>query len=227
MAGKKQSRGTCTYCGEVFAKGGMLNHLSACSKRQEAIESVEQGKGDIETLYHLRVQDAYNGDFWLDLEMRGSATLSNLDKYLRAIWLECCGHLSQYSIGGWGGSKIPKNRKIEQVFEPGVELTHIYDFGTSSETLIKFAGAREGKPATKHPIALMARNLMPEAKCIECERPAEWLCMECVIEEQEWGVLCDEHAKTHPHDEYGAPFRLVNSPRLGMCGYEGPAEPPY
>jgi len=48
-----------------------------------------------------------------------------------------------------------------------------------------------------------------------------------VIEEDEWGVLCDEHAKTHPHHDYGDPIELVNSPRIGMCGYTGPADPPY
>ena len=35
-----------------------------------------------------------------DLEMRGSATLAKLDDYLRAIWLECCGYLSGFTIGG-------------------------------------------------------------------------------------------------------------------------------
>jgi hypothetical protein len=61
-----------------------------------------------------------------------------------------------------------KGRKVEQVFSPGVELTHIYDFGTSSETLIKAVGEREGKPLSSHPIFLMARNDEPEATCIEC-----------------------------------------------------------
>ena len=38
----------------------------------------------------------------------------------------------------------------------------------------------------------------------------------------------DKHAKTHPHKEFdGGHIALVNSPRLGMCGYVGPAEPPY
>jgi len=37
--------------------------------------------------------------------MRGSATLAKLDDYLRAIWLECCGHLSKFTIGGWGGGE--------------------------------------------------------------------------------------------------------------------------
>ena len=73
----------------------------------------------------------------------------------------------------------------------------------------------------------MAPNLMPEAKCIQCDEPAAWLCTKCLIEDEAWGTLCDKHAKTHPHDDYGEPIPLVNSPRLGLCGYDGPAKPPY
>ncbi len=135
--------------------------------------------------------------------------------------------MSQFSVGGWRGDEIPKNRRVGEVFNRGTELTHIYDFGTSSETLIKAIGTREGNPTPTRPIALMARNLMPQTNCIECGQSAIWLCMECLIEEEQWGTLCDEHAQTHPHDNYGQPIRLVNSPRLGMCGYDGPAEPPY
>jgi hypothetical protein len=224
----KQSKGTCAYCGTEIAKNGVTKHLSACSERQTAIQQAERKKSASETLYHLRVQDASTGsDFWLDLEMRGSKTLKDLDFYLRGIWLECCGHMSQFSIGGWQGEEIPKSRRVDQVFTRGLELTHIYDFGTESVTLIKVVGAREGKPTTARPIALMARNLMPECECIECKQPAAWLCMECLIEEDVWGTLCDQDARSHEHDNYGEPIRLVNSPRLGMCGYEGPAEPPY
>ena len=106
------------------------------------------------------------------------------------------------------------------------KLTHIYDFGTSSETLIKVVGVRQGKPTTAHPLALMARNLMPEYKCIECDESATQFCMECLIEDNIWGTLCEQHAKTHPHSNYDT-VSLVNSPRMGMCGYGGPAKPPY
>ena len=86
---------------------------------------------------------------------------------------------------------------------------------------------REGKPLTSHPIALMARNNAPEAYCMECKQPASWLCLECTYELEEPGALCEEHAQDHPHEAYGEPMPLVNSPRVGMCGYYGPAEPPY
>jgi len=227
MPSGKQLRGKCAYCGQEAAKNAAAKHLAACAGRQEVITKINNRNGETETLYHLRVQSIDSDQFWLDLEMRGSATLKDLDSYLRAIWLECCGHLSKFSIGGWRGNDIPKSRHADEIFESGVKLTHIYDFGTSSETLIKMVGTREGKPTTSRPIVLMMRNLMPQCECVECKKPAVWLCMECFIEENVWGVLCDEHAETHPHDNYGEPVKLVNSPRLGLCGYTGPAEPPY
>jgi len=224
MSSRKQSRGECVFCGREMTKVGLGRHLKSCAQRQEAIKAAESNE---QRLYHLQIQDSWSPDFWLHLEAKGTATLQNLDHYLRAIWLECCGHLSQFSIGGWRGEEISMSRKIERVFQPGVELTHIYDFGTSSQTLLKAIDVREGRPLTDKPIYLMARNKMPEAVCVDCDKPAGWLCMECLIEGGLWATLCQKHAEEHPHQDYGEPIPLVNSPRLGMCGYDGPAEPPY
>jgi len=227
MSGRKQLKGKCAYCAKEISKSGAVKHLAACEQRRKIIVRADGGKGENEMMYHLRVQADGLEQFWLDLEMRGSAALKDLDGYLRAIWLECCGHMSGFSTGGWGSGEIPKTRCTDEVFEPNSKLTHIYDFGTSSVTLIKVISAREGKPVTRHPIALMMRNLPPEYECLECGRPAFRLCTECLIEEEKWGVFCDEHARTHPHDNYGKPEKMANSPRVGMCGYDGPAEPPY
>jgi hypothetical protein len=227
MTRSKQTRGKCTFCGREMTKGGLSRHIKTCPQRQEAIATGNQGSGNTQNIYHLQVQDAWGGDFWLHLEMNGTATLKDLDHYLRAIWLECCGHLSKFTPGGWGTGEIAMSRRIEQVFAPGVELEHIYDFGTSSHTMVKALDVRQGKPLTKHPILLMARNDPPQVECMECGKPASWLCMECLYEDDEPGWLCDEHVEDHPHENYGDPLPLVNSPRLGMCGYDGPAEPPY
>jgi hypothetical protein len=227
MPRKPENPGTCTYCGEVITKRSVAKHLEKCPKRLETLQITASSDRPVETLWQLRVQDAYDKDFWLDLEMNGSASLDKLDKYLRAIWLECCGHLSKFTIGGWSGMDVGKARKADSIFEPGLVLRHLYDFGTTSETDIKVVGLREGKATTRHPIALLARNQMPEAVCQECGQPAKWLCIECLYEENKTGHLCDEHVEEHPHVDYGEPMPLFNSPRTGMCGYEGPAEPPY
>jgi len=227
MTRRKQTKGTCAFCGREMTGGGMSKHLQSCPQRQEAITAAASGKSGAQTLYHLSVKDAYVSDFWLHLEVNGRATLNDVDSYLRAIWLECCGHLSQFSVGGWRGEEIDMSRKIENVFAPGVALTHIYDFGTSSQTLLKTVTAREGKPLTGKPVYLMARNNLPQAVCAECGADAGWYCVDCLMEQGEWINLCGRHLTAHDHDDYGGPTPLVNSPRLGMCGYTGPAEPPY
>ena len=201
------SRGICTYCGQEFGKTAIKRHLTVCPQRMNVILQAESGKGTRETLIHLRVQAAYAKEFWLDLEMRGSATLKDLDTYLRAIWLECCGHLSAFS--SWKRQirrqKSLCGTKQSEIFTPGTLLTHLYDFGSTSETQIEAVEIREGKPTTSRPIALLARNVMPEAECIECDQKAVWLCMECVIEEDAAGTLCEKHVKKHRHKNYGEP----------------------
>ena len=227
VMGRTQSRGTCQFCAKELSKGGMTKHLASCAKRKEAIAQADAKKtGKIEPIFHLRVTDAYNKDYWLDLEMKGSSSLNTLDNYLRAIWLECCGHMSEFFTGGRFAQEVGKTRKLADVINRG-ELTHVYDFGTSSETLVTCVGSREGKPLSKHAIALMARNNQPVYDCIECGKPATRLCLECIYEENHDGWLCDKHAQGHPHDSYDEPLRVVNSPRMGMCGYDGPADPPY
>ena len=103
MARNPETRGTCTDCGEVVTKRGVDKHLIKCQKRQTALQASTQNP---ETLWRLRAQGSFNHDYWLELEMRGSATLEDIDKYLRAIWLECCGHLSRFSYDGWQSDEL-------------------------------------------------------------------------------------------------------------------------
>ena len=71
-----------------MTKGGLTRHLQSCSQRQTAIDAADHTPGKDRNLYHLQAHDAWGGDFWLHLEMNGSATLQDLDHYLRASWLE-------------------------------------------------------------------------------------------------------------------------------------------
>src|ERR1700733_3143600 len=136
-----------------MARAGMLKHLVTCNARLHAIGEADGKRGAFERIYHLQVKDAWGGDYWLNLEMPGSATLAQLDSYLRAIWLECCDHLSGFFRGNWHG-ELPMETRIDRVFTPGTEILHIYDFGTSSKTLVKGIDFREGKALTSHPVAL-------------------------------------------------------------------------
>jgi hypothetical protein len=230
MTRNGKTEGACAFCGRRATRGGMSRHLQTCAARRAANRAADAQPGEPEPVFHLQVQTPAGGDFWLHLEMRGSATLKRLDAYLRAIWLECCGHLSRFTRGGWGEPEIPMTRRAREVLGEGVALTHIYDFGTSTLTMVKVVGMREGRSLDLHPIRLMARNDMPAVSCARCDEPATRLCVECMYAMTD-AVLCEAHAAAHEdqheHEHYGEPLPLVNSPRLGVCGYEGPAEPPY
>lgn len=167
--------------------------------------------------------------------MPGWQKLEQLDSYLRAIWLECCGHLSGFTIGdvfytqifedsmGWREER-DMNVSIERLFAPGMEIPYEYDFGTTSELTIKVVREREGK-WQGNPIKLMARNKLMALECASCGKPAEFLCADCMWNDEN-SCYCENCLIQHEHgDEMGMP--IVNSPRMGLCGYIGPAEPPY
>ncbi|WP_184430711.1 hypothetical protein [Longimicrobium terrae] len=227
MAGDTGTTGSCAYCGRESGRGGMSRHLAACEKRRAAVAAADAQPGKRVPIVHLLVQDAWEGLYWLHLEMDGTAPLAELDDYLRVIWLECCEHLSEFSVGRRMGRPVGMSRTAAQVFVPGAVLTHTYDFGTSSTTSVRVVSVRQGRPTTRWPIALMARNAPLAATCQECGSPAGYLCTECLYDDDASGELCEAHAKSHPHDEYGDPMPIANSPRTGMCGYSGPADPPY
>lgn len=221
--------GLCQFCGTEVTRTTAVAHLRECREHKAALKSKTSRRQSVyePDVYYLRAEATHLPEFWLDLEVSGVALLQDLDDYLRAIWLECCGHMSAFSLGGWGTPQLAKDGFVGDVFQHRAKVMHVYDFGSESWTTLKRISVRKGQTTTRRPISLMVRNRLPEVVCLECGAPAGWLCVECIIEEDRMGFLCAKHRKNHPHNNYGAPLKVVNSPRLGLCGYTGPAKPPY
>ena len=184
-----------------------------------------QAKSGLRTIFHLKVEGLYQPMYWLHIEIPAKATLEDLDRFLRAVWLECCGHLSSFEIAGESfiSEKIePGDRSmsvaLEKVMAPGMKFEYIYDFGTSTELLITVISARKGFAQDKDAVRIMARNEPPEINCDVCGKPATGVC--CVCSDEDAGRVCEECGKKH---ECGEDMLLpvVNSPRVGMCDYTG------
>jgi hypothetical protein len=80
----------------------------------------------------------------------GKTTLDELDNYLRAIWLECCGHLSSFDIGEISDTQLfddgmawreerSMDVRLDKVLAAGMEIPYEYDFGTTTELVIRVA----------------------------------------------------------------------------------------
>jgi hypothetical protein len=230
VAKRKQTKGVCQLCQGVFNKVGMTRHLAKCLAVQEAAgTAVSKKPPKTVQLFQLLVQGQYSSEYWLYVEMPATATLHDLDQFLRDIWLECCGHLSAFMIAGtqysvetateagdpWFAPPWPERNMgmpVGKVLHPGLKFTHDYDFGSTTKLALRVVGEREGK-APKQPVRLLARNEPPQVLCDCCrKKPAAWV---DVLNDYAWH--CDECAE---NTEEGV-LPVVNSPRVGVCGYTG------
>lgn len=217
MVAKQPSIGKCALCGEVFGKAAMARHLTKCSQTQTL---AIPGQQEPTPPFHLVVEGGWKA-YWLHLAAPVKAPLSKLDAFLRHIWLECCGHMSAFEIDGIRYSRSPMEEErgmgtpLGRVLDVGTKFFYEYDFGSTTElglTVVGFWNFHKPKGA----VQLLARNEPPPILCSQCEtQPATQICTSC---EEAW--LCESCAAEHDcGEEMFLP--VVNSPRVGVCGYTG------
>jgi hypothetical protein len=221
---KDASFGVCSLCGERKAKAMMTRHLKICAPGHDA------PKGRKSALIQIRAESRYGGCYWIDLEMKADATLGHLDSFLRELWLECCGHMSAFEINGCsyedngeGFSLDPPewdmNHRVGRVLlGPGERFRYEYDFGSTTELVLRLWGRREGVLA-KSAVRLLARNEAPVWPCKVCGQPATLICTECAAGGD--GFYCADHKSEDAVDHEELFLPVVNSPRMGVCGYSG------
>jgi len=155
--------------------------------------------------------------YWLDIAARPDAKLKVLDGLLRDVWLECCGHLSEFSSGP--RQKVAMTKAVDEVLSlSGSRLDYVYDFGSSTEMVVSHSGVIEAAP--EQGVRVVGRNEAPTWPCDVCGQPARMLCVECVYDGR--GFCCETHAPEHLCGE-DMLLPVVNSPRMGVCGYTGEA----
>ncbi len=216
---KTVSSGKCNLCGGIFGKAAMTSHLKSCRKKQASSEKPKKT-----ATFHLVVEGRYQPEYWMHLDVPANATLDTLDRFLRDTWLECCGHMSEFEIKGTRYTVEPMDMddegmdvKLKDVLSPGMTFLHAYDFGSTTHLKLKVVSGYESD-ATGKKVRILARNEPPAIPCGHCGKPAVQVCMECSYSKEGW--LCEEHAATHEcGDESFLP--VVNSPRVGVCGYAG------
>jgi Plasmid pRiA4b ORF-3-like protein len=244
------SKGICRLCQGEFSKPGMTRHLETCWQRTVVGEQAEGQKHLRQThVFHLVVEGYRLPRYWLHLEVATSTTLEALDSFLRNIWLECCGHLSAFEIGGvryreeeeslatwrWGPPRQSMKIELGKVLSPGQTCTYEYDFGSTTELKLKVVAAREVQTRGTA-IQILARNTLPPEPCDLCGKPATCVCRQYLDKDDEKYLdeddkkryLCSTCAETYEYDKGDlVPLQPVNSPRAGVCGYRGPTNPMY
>ena len=230
-----QTKGFCKYCGKEYTKSGILRHLSACRKRK--IRLLAENDKRICRYFEIVVSDKYQKEYWLIIEANENTTLKELDKFIRDIWVECCGHLSMFTCNDvqyescpdtdrfWGKPSKNMNFRLKDVVEVGDTMLYEYDFGSTTELVIKIHSCRDGEKRNNE-IVILSRNNPLEIVCSKCGKNKAQLVNPLAYYygvSPFWCENCLENDNAD-EEEYYEPeifLPICNSPRMGVCGYEG------
>ncbi len=209
MEKELKSEGKCLFCNQTFSQKEIRKHLD--------LHLIKMQKEDVvkstEAFCHIVVE---SGVMFLQLMVRGNCTMKRIDKFLQDIWLDCCGHLSNF---GHQDYKIKVTHKVSDVFETRVKIYHDYDYGDTTRIFLK--GIKNYELKLKEDIVLLSRNEPLKLICTKCKKqPAANICTVC-----DWNFYCESCSVKHEEEcedfnDY-AKMPVVNSPRMGICGYTG------
>lgn len=119
--------------------------------------------------------------------------------------------------------EIPMSRKAKKAFYEGRKVEYEYDFGSTTHLQLTVMGEYPCK--ADKAIVLLSRNEPPAIKCHSCGRgTAVKMCTVCGYDDDDY-MFCakcaGKHAKKCEDFADYASMPVVNSPRTGVCGYEG------
>lgn len=215
MNEKIVTQGICNKCHDIVSTRSAKSHITKC---------LNQDIKDSPDAFLIKVQWPHkNPIYWLYLSVPFKSTLEDLDLFLREFWLECCGHLSRFTIKHRRYSsffeldafsrfeELPMSISTEKVLVPGLKFTHEYDFGSTTELLLEVVELI--KAIDSKEIKVIVQNQPPEFKCIYCGEKAQ------MISGNEEDYFCESCVDDGDDELFLLP--LVNSPRTGICGYKG------
>lgn len=137
-----KTQGKCISCNEKYTAGKGRAHLLKCERTLQSLRS----QAKLEKGYLVRISWAEQPNmYWMLVAVPKSLTLEDLDEFLRDAWLECCGHLSEFAIGGRrymshtesGNPSQAMRKQVGQIFSPDLELGYVYDMGSSTELILQ------------------------------------------------------------------------------------------
>ena len=210
--------GMCNICRTTLFGNEARGHIARCVEIRHGIRGTRAAlKGRGRTV-HISVGSPER-PHWIELGVRADTTLHELDRFLRSVWLACCGHLSHFDVGGVVYSMmvprpqddfefLPMDEREEQwrhmgrtvgtAIPPATWFEHVFDYGTTTELELRHVGEFEGlvqalspmQPWHGRKIIVLARN-HPLQSCRLCGRTAKWR------------IVADDGDFEDPEDDFG------------------------
>lgn len=215
-------KGECRVCGAKYTARGMAPHMK---------KHMAEAFGD-PNRFIIRIDQGPEGPFWMYVQVSTEATFGVLDKFLRAVWMECCGHLSEFTMGG---RPAGKRKRLSAVLSDGAEFVYQYDMGDTtavrltvlgrSARLIDLGGLVRSDAYFPPPmvvgedkVRILALHEKVRYNCEKCGNEAVYVCPQCIYDGT--GACCEACAPSHKCGD-DILLAAAQSPRVGACGFEG------
>ena len=96
------SEGRCHVCGGTLRADDVRSHAETCFmeavRSRYTVRDVKERYARSQPLMIWVRSEEFR--HWMMLIVQPTTSLRQLDRFLRDLWLECCGHMSHFAIGG-------------------------------------------------------------------------------------------------------------------------------
>lgn len=148
----QKTDGICSLCDGLFSKTVMKKYLLQCMKKHPTRTPSGFPVAVQTRLFMILVKGSFLHEYWLYIEVPANSMLGRLDTFLRDTWVECCGHLSAFTINGtryisetdeYFKEDKSMNYVVDKVLMPGQKFFYEYDFGSPTHLELKVVQERE------------------------------------------------------------------------------------
>ena len=197
------TQGICNLCQEMVNDLSASGHLIECIAGQDLPKAPGSEPTEHQQSLHLSVHDG-SGLYWMELAVRADTTLRQLDDFLRGMWLECCGHLSEFTILGVRYSNLARRPDdpnaaairaghwmeddeehmdvaVADVMPMDALVSYEYDHGSTSELFLENLGRHGDLVGLLRPRQpwhgdriAVLARNEPDEECVACQEPARW-----------------------------------------------------
>lgn len=209
-------KGKCYYCNKELTERTIKRHMKSCSIMKNRIEESIAKNGKLRKQFIIAIKPRYEkNEYCIYLSIDGTLGLVHIDQFIKDVWVECCGHLSAFVIKKKFYQDNEMNIRLNEILSIGEKFQYEYDFGSTTYLELEVVDIIDvSKDFTQ--IEIIARNNEVINQCEACGAEAKyfhyeedkWLCKNCIDE----------------GNDMISEFNYCNSPRDGVCGYEGHKE---
>lgn len=171
-------QGKCYYCGKELTERTIKRHMKNCSEMKKIIEDKIQNAKEVRDQFLISIKDKKNpGKYCIYISIDADLQLEHLDKFIRDIWIECCGHSSafyidkkEYSSNSDGQLKI--NIYLKDLLNVNQKFEYKYDFDLTTCLVLEVVEMIEISEDFNQ-IEIIARN---NEEAGFCNSPRDGIC---------------------------------------------------